>query len=261
MKYKVKNNFILENNALYKGRTPWIVLVIVCVISAVSTYMTYESSSEKAKAFLTVANHNGFWDIFNNAISGDFLLPFVVILAAYIVGKDYASGFIKNTFISNNRVNNVIAKYIVLIESIFLMFVFTFIGVIVNGVFFIKPHKIGDLQACMKILLVELLALLAVGTVTFFVTYLTKKTSISISFGLIYYLIFSDILFNIINKLTHSVLKIKDFDVKKYMLASQFNHLTNHLSNTVFNRAMIVSIVFIVIFSCLTLAVVKKQDV
>lgn len=261
MKYKVKDNFILENEVLYKGKMPWILLIVICAICTMSTYMTYEGSSEKVKSFLTVATNRGFWDIVNNAISGQFLLPFVVIMAAYIVGKDYASGFIKNIFVSDNRLNNIIAKYFILLESILFMFLFTFLGVIVDVVCFIKPHKMGDFQTCMKVLLAELLALFAVGTVIYFVTYLAKNTTFSLSFGLIYYVILSDGMFSVINKLVHSFLKIKDFNVKKYMLAGQFDYLTEHLSNSACGRSIIVSAVFIIIFMILTIFVVKNQDV
>lgn len=264
MKYKVKDNFILENEVLYKGKTPWILMIVIFAISMISTYITYKGGGVgNSKAFIafTSTNYKGFWDIFNNAICNDFLLPFVIILAANIVGKDYSSGFVKNIFVSDNRINNLIAKYLVLLESILLMFIFTFLSVVVNITIFVKPHGAGDFQACMKFLLAELLALFAVGTVIFFIAYLTKKTSISLAIGLIYYIVISGQIFNLINKLVYNVFKVKHFNINKYMLASQFNYLLNHISNRVFNRSVVVSVIFIVIFMALTTFVLKKQDV
>lgn len=234
------NAIKMEIYTCFKGKMIWIVLGVVLVLSVISLYTSYnvlhnqsiDVYGTNASKLLTEIDKSKAGELFywcKDIISGDFLIIFTIIFSALIVGKDYTSGYIKSIINRNNRLNYVVSKITILIIFVALMIVSTVLATAISNIAFLKTDSMGACGSYFKMVLMQILLNIAIGVLVEAIAMISKKQIVALIAPLVYYLFFSEKIYNFIDKFVGK----DSFKIAKYTLFGAPTYLVGDLTSKV----------------------------
>ena len=246
-------NFIkMDIYNCFKSKVIWILIGVIFIFSVISLYISHETLSGNniningvsATEIMTEVDRDqadSFFYWCQDIISGDFLLPFIIIFSALTVGRDFSSGFIKSVISRFNRLQYVTGKIVVLMVFIIMANLATFCAVIVSNMVFFKFNSVGEVNSYLKIFLTEFLLCLTIGLIVEFLTFISKKQIFSLSGTMLYYLLFANMLYSIVNK----IIKVDGFEIEKYTVFGATKYLVGNISSNVFQHEIFVLLIYL----------------
>lgn len=193
--------------------------------------------------------------------SGAFSLLISCMVAASFISTEHSSGYVKNVIGQlSDRGHTVVSKFVATSAiHLIVLLIYTFVNIVITSTFlgeYIVSYSIGNLIGA---LLTRLLLYFAINAVIVFLCILTKSQSLAMVIGAIFGTGVTQIVYYIASALL-GILKI-DFDITSYMPDGINGALSVGDINSLYGKAICVSIVFIAVFLTGSIAIIKNRDV
>lgn len=191
--------------------------------------------------------------------TGSFSLFIGCMLTANFIGSEQSCGYVKNIAGQlPNRGYMVISKFIVtcFIHLIILVIYAAVSSLLAPILFHITAYSIAKLFAALGL---RLLLYFAINAIIVFLCTLTKSHAIAMVTGSIFGIGITKFVYMILTMLL-SAIKIK-FEIANYMPDGINSALAVDTISTLWSKAIIVSLVFIVVFVATNYFIVQKRDV
>ena len=192
----------------------------------------------------------------------DSSLFFSCILTAIFVTAEYASGYIKNIAGQiPNRGLLAISKLCPMAVYNFCIITVFCLAASLAGLIFVPHISGGNIPLLIEVLLTKFLLYIAVDTIVLFVCSISKSRAFSIGVSVIAGLGVTEALYSMVNLFLNTVFGGIDISISKF-IPDGINEQISLASNTAtIIQALIVAVVYIVIFSYLSNMAMKKLDV
>lgn len=190
---------------------------------------------------------------------GNSLIFFVALVMTIFICTEYQSGYIKNiSTISKYRWYNIISK---MVTGMVVLLSFNLLGA---GAYFVAAKCIldhavvGSMASAMKVIGIQLLIQLAIVALYIFVCTLGRSKALCITVGI---LLSTQMLALPGILLSSKLLDVEPSKIAKYLLTFQTALCTNTAAASVFERATILSLVWIVVLTVASCYIFKKRDI
>lgn len=208
---------------------------------------------------LSQAKEVTFATILEDLYSGNNLIFFVALIMTIFICTEYQSGYIKNiSTIARYRWYNIISKTAI---GVVVLLCFNLLGA---GTYFIATKFIfehtvvGSMATAMKIIGVQFLLELAITAIYIFVCTLGRSKALCITVGI---LISTQMIAFPAVMLASKLLDIKGMSIAKYLLTFQTGYVNSSAAASVFERATVLSLIWIVVLTIGSCYIFKKRDI
>lgn len=196
-----------------------------------------------------------------DAISGDFLLLFIIVFAVVLVGMDYSSGFIKNIYRDiTNKGMYIISKSIVVASFIILSIIVSFLTTYFCNIVLLHASELGDIRDFLICTIVRTVLCIAFGTMVVCVTVLVRKSLVALIVSVGYAIMLANPLYLGVNQFIDRVLKYKDFQIEDYTIIGNILTVNMDITNGQIKNAIVVSVVVIVLSIVIATVAFKQRD-
>lgn len=260
---------------LFKARksvSTWIIVVCVCIFTFASLGITYVSKSEgelpevaleigeqittQSVSEMTVVD----WCV--DAITGDFLLLFIVVFAVIFVSSDFSSGYIKNIYgCIERKISYVVSKIMIISFFSILIIAVSYISCVIFNYMIIKSGAFGDIGEFLKFTFFKLLLSVAFGSIVSCITIVVKKATASMVICMGYSFMFVNIFYTGINQVLNNVFEIEDFNIEKYTVIGNTISLNLNISSEQSTIIGIISMLAILISIVFGSIIFGKSDI
>lgn len=265
----------MELYLVCKGKMWWVLILCGMCFVMFFTIMTYYTSTGEISTASDINIENlqndtnssqldmSFVDYCENIICSDAILMFVTIFSILLVMQEYSHGYIKNiwTHIGEKR-NFFLSKIIVLMIFVLFIFLSAIFTVWLCDGCLLKTEKIGGLKEFVKICMVQYLLEVAFGTVVMAVSLVVRKLVPALIIGIVYVALGQNLLCSVINLGINKILELdKTFEIEYYMIYGNIQKIIMNIDNEYIFRAIVVAIIYWLIFYVIAVISLKKYDV
>lgn len=250
-----------------KSRFHYIVGVFVIGIAILSLYGIYHTlfsndvASDYAIFQMVNANNNSLFDYAAEVLSGNFLSLFVAISVPVIICETFANGYIKNIYNLNKQKRYYIVGKLFAIFCVILFYtILTLLATGIVGIVMFDFDGIGNVEKYVCFALLQILCNLSFGCAIMFISELFRKVSISMISGIVYVVMLCDLLYQFVNSAISSLVNVK-FDISDYTIMGNMTKLTVNSGKEDIIRTIVVTVIYISVFSVLTQFLFLKRDV
>lgn len=200
---------------------------------------------------------------FTQILSNKVLLPILAIVIAVYISGEYKNGFLKS--IAGQITNR---SYLVLSKVLFAtvytieLFAGCFLFTLISAIIFGKNNIIlGFSPEMMGIWGIQLLLHVGFSCIFILITIVTRSSSLGIGLGIFTLAGLSELIYAGINYLVAKTGISSHFNIGKYMIEKNVEFVQSGVSAQIFVNAIIVGLVFAILFTVLSINVMKKRDI
>lgn len=191
------------------------------------------------------------------------LLILCVIFVPLFVNGEYKSGYIKNIagqlpFKGGLVLPKVLAAAV---QTFIILAVFSAATGIAGSILWGERLVFGSLTDFMVCFGLQFLLHFAFAIVAMLLTVLFKNSAISMVFGILCSMGVSGMLIGLVNRLLQSAEGLEKVNLLKYLIEVNVQNVTASVGREAVTRMLLVGIIYIVISTALSIAVVQKRDV
>lgn len=179
-----------------------------------------------------------------DAVSGDFLLMFIIIFAVILVSNDYSTGYIKNIYGNIHcKITYVISKILMVILFSICAMILTY-GICLTTVSIaISPTEVGDVAGLCHYSVIKLLLLVTYGIVVIAISLIARRALVAFIIGIGYPFMLSDTVYSGINLFANKIAKVDGFFIQKYaVIGNIYTFSTMTLEESKFRIVILCSV-------------------
>lgn len=201
--------------------------------------------------------------LISTEIKSSLLVLLCIILTALFVNSETKNGYIKNIAGQfPNRGILILSKLIVLAVCVCLMMlIFSAVTAAAGFLFWGRRFYMGSLAPLAAFLAVQYLLHLGFSAFILFLSILTRSSAFTMVFGLLTSCGVLVPLYSFLNRIIRSVRPGTGFDISRYMLDGNINMTGINTALEGMIRAVFVGILFILVCTALSMAVMTKRDI
>lgn len=269
----------MDMRRMWRSRYTWLILLIVLTMVFFSFFMvkasldqiaetpdaqhsesisfTMDSPPEEFLEQLTVGSLGG------SLIADGLIMIFCTIFVAFFLGAEQKDGYIKN--IAGQlpvRGLLVVSKFITIaLYLLILMGVHTVSVYLFGKIFFAEKMMVGSLSTLFSMLSAQYVLHLAFCGFLMLLHALSRSTAATLAGGLLVSVGLTRFIYTLINKLILVVNSTSEFDLGRYMVDSNIIAARFEATPQLFEQALIVGAVFVIVYVVLSALTVQKKDV
>lgn len=270
-------NFVnMEFLRLRKQKATFVILIALILMSVFYNYVikiaidtTVEMMEKEIKENGEVISELNIGDEKGEAIVSDFftrqnMMIFILIFSAIFFTAPYQNGYIKNFIgLNENKSYYIFADFFIGIFYTLIVFIVTTITLIIGQKIFLNGYyQIEDSAKLLKIISLQLFPHFALVSVTLMLSTVNRKLSSVLVSSLLYFLMFYHLITKLLNFLLHHYAPVSDeWDLTDYTILGSMRAINLEAVQSDINRAVIVSIVIIIISLMISALVIRKKDI
>lgn len=202
--------------------------------------------------------NSAFAEIMQSGLS--FVLA--AIFCVLLISSEQKTGFIKNIAGQvSNRSMLVISKLISCLVFCILLFGLTYLSCASLSQVFLGEMIISNLAGYLPLFGIQFLLCFAFGAFMICVITILKSSAAGITAGLLAPLGISSLLTGFIDMMLHKIGVSESFSTVNYILTGNLSQMSISSGANVFVRAIVVSLVFLIIFTAAGMLVTEKRDI
>lgn len=184
------------------------------------------------------------------------------IFCVLLIGSEQKTGFLKNIAGQvSSRSMLVISKLISCLVFCILFFGLTYLGCMVLSQVFMGEMIFDNLARYLPLFGIQFLLCFAFGAFMICVITILKSSAAGITAGLLAPLGISSLLTGFIDMMLHKIGVSESFSTVNYILTGNLSQMSISSGANVFVRAIVVSLVFLIIFTAAGMMVTEKRDI
>lgn len=258
-----------------KSISTWLLLAFVLAFVAISVSISYASlhpsavtenmdiiSEMPSQLAGRALGDVSLTEWFSDAISGDFLVLFVIIFSVILVSVDFSSGYIKNIY-GHIQYNShfVLSKIILAALFVLLLLAASFVTILVCNWAFLKAPAFGDLSALLLSNSVRALLCIALASLVICLSFVVKKGLVAMIASILYATMLSPTIYVGVNQLVKRLWHLQDFRIQEYTVIGNITNLSLDTTGKQYAVAAVVAIAAILLSATVSNIVFSKQDV
>lgn len=200
------------------------------------------------------------FDVALSLIQG-FSLIYIIICAVCFTTDNYKTRYINNIFgITSRKYKFVLAEFVTMALYVVILFITSTFAIIIASLL-TKGGRLSWSHAGLFLKEIGVYFIIYMGIVSL-VAFLANllRRNIALTIGLIYSLLFFSTLYSLVDYLIEKI-GIHNFTVYDYTIFGMLVQLDENDCNSMLLRAIIVAVVYIILFNIGSILLVKKRDV
>lgn len=245
------NMIKMELYRFFRSSSTWKILIADALLAVLSVILVYTMKDN-----LSITPYSNAGELLAAQINGGILMILCAVFVIVFVSAEYKDGFIKNIAGRLPCRGMLIFSQAVVIAAACILYFSIFFGciIVVGAIVFENSFIAFSVPAIIKLLTVQIILHWGFGCLIQFFYILTKSTMFSIVIGIL-------TAYKILNIIYTLVERFFDFKIDRYMLDSNIFQLGIEDEVSMYARAVLVGITFVIIETALSILVINKKDI
>lgn len=204
-----------------------------------------------------------FGEMVNTDLASCLVLILCVIFVPLFAGGEQKSGFIKNIAGQlPNRGMLILSKLFAAAVQVFLILAVHAFSIAVAGRFFWgEKFVMGSVSDFLAIFGLHYLLHVSFSAIVLMIMIVFKSSAFSMTFGILWCVGISMLIYNLINIVLHFIRGLENFDISKYMVEANIGYVKSGLASGDWLRILLVGAVFLVVSAAVSMTVMQKRDI